>query len=326
MKQGIHALFSALLLAAGAFFAQPAGAASFPSEPIKLVVGYPPGGSTDIAARIIADKLEKEIGKPVLVDNRAGASGIVGASTVARATPDGHTLLFAASPEIALVQALGRQINYNPRTDFEPITIIAQVPFMLVIHPDVPAKDLRAFLDYARKNPNKVNFASYGLGTSNHLIGEYFKTHTDTRLVHVPFKGSAPAMTDLLAGRVQMAFDTVPVVLPQVESGKLRALGVATKDRSPLAPNVPTLHEAGLPDFVGGTWFGLYAPAKTPEDVLAYLNRAFVNALKDPDVSQKLHGRGIVPVGSSPAELTAFADSEIKRWSEVVQRAGIKLQ
>lgn len=301
-------------------------ASDFPSEPVRLVVGYPAGGSTDIAARIIADKAAAETGKRFFVDNRAGASGIVGAGAVANAPADAHMLLFAASPEVALVRALNRKIDYDPKTSFQPITLIGQVPFMLVVHPDVPARNLQEFLAYARQNPGKVNFASFGLGTSNHLFSEYFKARTATDIVHIPYKGSAPAITDLLGGRVQMAFDTVPVLLPYIASGQLRALGVAMNERSPLAPEVPTLAEAGLPDFVGGTWFGIFGPRGMSRDRVAYLNRVFTNVLKNPDTQKTFRERGIVPSPTTPEEFSEFQDREIERWSGVVRAAKISVE
>lgn len=318
---------TASLVAAFTLFAAPAPgvAQTFPSEPVKLIVGYPPGGSTDIASRIIAEKLTQDTGKNFIVDNRPGAGGIVAAGSVVRATPDGHTLLFAASPEVALVRALNRKIDYDVKTDLKPVTTMGHVPFMLVINPELPATNLKEFIEYARKNPEKLNFASFGIGTSNHLFGEYFKSRTGLDITHVPYKGSSPAMADLLGGRVQMAFDTIPAVLPHIQTGKLRPLAVAMNERFPLAPEVPTMAEAGLADAAGGSWFGLFAPAKTPDDRIAYLNQVFVKTLNDPEVKKKLADRGIFATSSTPQGLTAFVDSEIERWSGVVRQAKIEL-
>ena len=311
----------AILVAAAANSAQ-----AFPTEPVKLIVGYPPGGSTDIASRIIAEKLTQDTGANFIVDNRPGAGGMVAAGSVARATPDGHTLLFAASPEVALARALGRKMDYDVKTDLKPVTTMGHVPFMLVVNPDVPAANLKEFLEHARRNPGKLNYASFGIGTSNHLFGEYFKSRTGLDIVHIPYKGSSPAIADLLGGRVQMAFDTIPAVLPHIQRGKLRPLAVAMNERFPLAPDVPTMAEAGLDDMTGGSWFGLFAPARTADDRIGYLNRAFVRTLNDPEVKKKLADRGIFATSSTPEGLTAFVDSEIGRWSGVVREAKIELE
>jgi len=200
------------------------------------------------------------------------------------------------------------------------------VPFMLVVSPDVPVRDLKSFTEYARSNPGKLSYASFGLGTSNHLFGEYFRARTGTEIVHVPYRGSAPAITDLLTGRVQMAFDTVPVLLPYIASGQLRALGVAMNERSPLAPDVPTLAEAGLPNFVGGTWFALYGPARMPRERVELMNQLFGRVLGSPDMRRTLGERGIVASPSTPEELTQFVDGEVARWSRVVRDAKITIE
>jgi tripartite-type tricarboxylate transporter receptor subunit TctC len=301
-------------------------ALDFPTEPIRLIVAYPAGGSTDIAARIVADKVAAETGKRFIVDNRAGASGIVGAGAVANAPADAHMLLFGASPEVALVRALNRKIDYDPQTGLRAITLIGKVPFMLAINPDVPVRNLQEFIAYARKNPGATNFASFGLGTSNHLFSEYFKARTSTDIVHIPYKGSAPAIGDLLSGRVQMVFDTIPVLLPYIKSGQLRALGVAMDSRSPLAPEVPTLAEAGVPDLVGGTWFGVFGPPGMAADRISYLNRILTRAVDSADVRKAFVDRGIIPSPTTPDGLAAFVNAEIARWSEIVRKAQISVE
>jgi tripartite-type tricarboxylate transporter receptor subunit TctC len=301
-------------------------AAEFSSEPIRFIVGYPAGGSTDIAARLIVDKVSAETGRRFIVDNRPGASGIVGAGVVANAAPDAQMLLFAASPEVALARALNRKIDYDPQVGFRPITLIGKVPFMLAINIDVPAQNLQEFITYVRKNPGTANFASFGIGTSNHLFSEYFKALTSTDIVHIPYKGSAPAITDLLGGRIQMVFDTVPVLLPYIKSGQLRALGVAMDERSPLAPEVPTLAEAGLPGLVGGTWFGVFGPSGMASDRVAYLNRILTQALTSPDIRKTFIERGIIPSPTTPDGLGDFVMDEVRRWSEIAQRANISIE
>lgn len=309
-----------------AVIATSAMAQDFPSNTIRFVVGYPPGGSTDITARMIADYLSQNTDANYIVENRAGGSGVVGATSVANGPTDGHTLLFAASPEIALVQALGREIEYNPREDFKPVTMVGQVEFILAARGDFPADDLAGFLEYAKENPGTLSFASFGTGTSNHLVGESLKAETGLDILHVPYNGSAPAMVDLLGGRVDIAFDTVPVVLPHLQNGGLKALGTATQERSGLAPDVPTLNEQGLEGFVGGTWFGLFAPSGVEEDRIAWLNEQMGEAMNDPELRRALAERGVSLIHSSPEELSEFVDNEIDRWVEVVEVSGISVE
>jgi len=301
-------------------------AAELSSEPVRFVVGYPAGGSTDIAARLVVDKVAAETGRRLIVDNRPGASGIVAAGAVANAAPDAQMLLFAASPEVALARALNRKIDYDPQAGFRPVTLIGKVPFMLAINNDVPAKNLQEFIAYVRKNPGTANFASFGIGTSNHLFSEYFKALTSTDIAHIPYKGSAPAVTDLLGGRIQMVFDTIPVLLPYIQSGQLRALGIAMDERSPLAPEVPTFAEAGLPGLVGGTWFGVFGPPGMANDRVAYLNKVLTEALNSPDIRKAFIERGIIPSPTTPDGLDLFVRDEIRRWSEIVQKAKISIE
>jgi tripartite-type tricarboxylate transporter receptor subunit TctC len=316
------AFLSALLVAAIGTAA--AADTAFPTRPIRLIVGYPPGGSTDIAARLVAQKLTPVFGQTVVVDNRAGASGTIAASIVASAEPDGHTLSFAASPEAAIYRALMKNPPYDSLKDFQPVTLVGRVPFMLVVHPSVSANSVKELVALAKAKPGTINFASFGSGTSNHLVGEAFRAATGIDIVHIPYKGSAPAIADLLGGQVQMTFDAVPVVLPQVKAGKLKALAVATAKRSPLAPNVPTMDESGVPGFTGGTWFGVLAPARTPAAIVDRLSREISAVLRAPDVAQTFNDRGIEPVGNTPAEFRAFIESETKRWLKVAQDAGVK--
>jgi tripartite-type tricarboxylate transporter receptor subunit TctC len=297
---------------------------TFPTRPVRFVVGYPAGGTTDIAARLIAQKLSPVFSQSVVVDNRAGASGTIGATLVAKSEPDGHTLSFAASPEAAIYRALMKTLPYDSLKDFQPITLVGRVPFMLVVHPSVNANSVKELVALAKAKPGTLNFASFGNGTSNHLVGEAFRAATGINIVHIPYKGSAPAIADLLGGQVQMSFDTIPVVLPQARAGKLRALAVATAKRSPLAPTVPTMDEAGVAGFAGGTWFGVLAPAQTPSRIVERLASEIGTILRAPDVAQNFNDRGIEPVGNSPAEFRAFIESESQRWLKVAQDAGVK--
>ncbi len=317
-----HRHVAALL--AMTLFGVAAFAQTYPSRPIRLIVNYPAGGATDVAARLVAQKLAPAIGQNVIVDNRAGASGMIGASISAHAEPDGHTLAFGASPELSIYRALTRNPTYDSLKDFQPVTLVARVPFMLVVHPSVQAASVKDLVALAKAKPGALNFASFGSGTSNHLVGEAFKTATGTNIVHVPYKGSAPALADLLGGQVQMTFDSAPVMLPQVRAGKLRALAIAAPKRSPLAPEVPTMDEAGVPRFYGGTWFGVLAPARTPAPIVDRLNKEITGLLRAPDVVQTFNERGFEPVGNTPAEFRAFIQSESARWLKVAQSAGIK--
>jgi len=301
-----------------------AAAQTFPTRPIRLIVGYPPGGSTDIAARMIGQRLTPVFGQSVVIDNRSGASGTIGAGIVVRAEPDGHTLSFAASPEVAIYRALMKKPPYDSLKDFQPVTLVGRVPFMLVVHPSVAASSIKELIALAKAKPGALNFASFGKGTSNHLVGESFRASAGVDIVHVPYKGSAPAIADLLGGQVQMTFDTVPVVLPQVRAGKLKALGVATPKRSPLAPDVPTMDEAGVAGFVGGTWFGALAPARTPTAIVDRLATEIGTILRAPDVVKTFTERGIEPVGNTPREFREFIEAESRRWLKVAQDAGIQ--
>jgi tripartite-type tricarboxylate transporter receptor subunit TctC len=312
-----------LALASSVAFASSA-AESYPTRPVRLIVGYPPGGSTDIAARLVGQKLSAALAQSVVVDNRSGASGMIGAGIVARGEPDGHTLSFLASPEVAIYRALVKAPPYDSLKDFQPVSLVGRVPFMLVVHPSVAAGSVKDLVALAKAKPGALNFASFGNGTSNHLVGEAFRAATGTNIVHVPYKGSAPALADLLGGQVQMTFDAIPVVVPQVKAGKLKALAVAAPKRSPLAPDVPTMDESGLPGFAGGTWWGVLAPARTPAPVVERLAREIGAIVRAPDVAQTFAERGFEPVGNTPAEFRAFIESESKRWLTVAQGAGIK--
>ena len=309
-----------------AFFAAVATAAdsTYPTRLINMIVAYPAGGSTDIAARIIAQKLAPVFSQTIIVDNRAGASGTIGAGVVMRAEPDGHTLLFGSSAELTIYRTLLKNLPYDTLKDFQPVTLVGRVPFMLVVNPSVPVGTVKELVALAKAKPGTLNFASFGTGTSNHLTGEAFRAATGVNIVHVPYKGSAPAIVDLLGGHVHMTFDAVPVVLPHVRAGKLKALAVATAKRSPLAPDVPTMDEAGVAGFTGGTWWGVLAPARTPAPVVERLAKEIGAIVRTSEVSQTFTARGFEPVGNTPAEFRAFIESETRRWLKVAQDAGLK--
>jgi tripartite-type tricarboxylate transporter receptor subunit TctC len=300
--------------------------AGWPSRTVRVVIAYPPGGSTDTAGRLLAEKLTARLGQQVIVDNRAGAGGTVGASHVVRAEPDGYTLLLAASPEVSIAPIIMKGLSYDPVKELQPIALVGQVPFFLVVNPGLPVQSLKEFLDYARKNPGKLNYSSFGNNTSNHLAGEHFKALAGIDATHVPYKGSGPSITDLIGGQVQYTLDTPPAVLGHVKSGKLRALAVATGKRLESAPDVPTFDEAGLPGFTAGTWFGLLAPAGTPAEVIARVNKETVAALSAPDLAKEFANRGIVPGGGDPQSFGRFIASEVDKWRSLAAKVGIEPQ
>ena len=313
-------LSTAALLAAGGVRAQAAG---WPTRPVKVVIGYPPGGSTDVAGRLLADRLGRKLGQQFVVDNRAGASGTVAAQSVARADPDGQTLLLAASPEVSIAPITMKALPYDPVRDLQPITLVGQIPFFLVVNPSLPVRTLDEFIAYAKANPGRLNYSSFGNNTSNHLAGELFKSLTGVQAVHVPYKGSGPSITDLIGGQVQYTFDGPPAVLEQVRAGKLRALAVASKQRLSSAPNVPTFAEAGLPAFSGGTWFGLFAPAKAPRALVDQINSEAVAVLNSPELVKAYEDKNIVPSPMSPDEFARFVQSEVAKWKTLAAKIGI---
>jgi tripartite-type tricarboxylate transporter receptor subunit TctC len=319
MQRRTFLLSSSAVLAPAAF----AQAGAWPAHPVKVIVGYPPGGSTDIAGRLFAERIGRKLGQQFVVENRAGASGTVGAQSVVRAEPDGYTLLLAASPEVSIAPITMKALPYDPVRDLQPVTLVGQIPFFLVVNPSVPARTLAEFIAYAKANPGKLNYSSFGKNTSNHLAGELFKSLTGIQAVHVPYKGSGPSIIDLIGGQVQYTFDGPPAVLEQVRAGKLRALAVASRQRLPSAPDVPTFAEAGLPDFSGGTWFGLFAPARTPRALLDQINAESVAVLNAPDLVKAFGDKNIVPSPMTRDEFARFVQSEVAKWKTLAAKIGI---
>lgn len=316
----IKALAGACLLVATAGVSATA-AAAYPDHAIRLVVGFSAGGTTDVVARILGKEIGDALGQPVVVENRPGAGSNIATEMVARADPDGYTLYMVAVTS-AINQTLYKNLRFDLVDDFAPVALAVRVPNVLVVNPKVPAKSVKELLDYAKANPGKLNFASSGSGTSIHMAGELFKQLAEVDVTHIPYKGSSPAMTDLIGGQVDYMFDNMPSAWPHVEAGKLRALAVTTADRSKTAPDLPTMKESGFPTFDVSSWFGVIAPKGTPDDVVKKLNAVILDALAKPDVQKRLAELGAVPAKTSPAEFGDFIKSEVDNWSKVVKASG----
>jgi tripartite-type tricarboxylate transporter receptor subunit TctC len=302
-------------------FATAAAAQSFPSKPVRVVITYPPGGSTDVVGRALAAKLTEVLGQQVVVDNRGGAGGIIGSDIVAHATPDGYTVLLGTSAGMSINPLLHKKLPYDVQRDFAPISLVVINPQALVAHPALPANTVQELIKLARTKPGQINYASPGVGSPNHMGMELLKSMTGINVVHVPYKGGGPAMTELLAGQVQLLFNSIPSVLPQVKAGRLKALAVGSARRSPAMPDVPTVAESGVPGYEYATWYGLFAPAGTPRPVIAQLNKAVAAALNNPELAQSLASQGSEPNPTTPDELARFVKSEHDRWSRVVRAA-----
>lgn len=301
-------------------------AASLPSGTITIVVPFPPGGSNDIIARTFANELNQLTGNTVIVENKAGAGGNVGALDVARAKPDGSKLLLTAPGPLAINQFLHKDQHLDPTRDFAPVGLIASVPIVLMTNPKLPVDSVKSLVAYAKANPGKLSFGSSGIGSTNHLAGELLNFREGLDMVHVPYKGAAPAMNDLVAGNIQVLFDNMPAARVQVEANTVRALAVTTKERSPVLPDLPTMAEAGTPDFVASAWFGLVAPAGTPSDVLDGLAQATRTVLANEAVIDKLQRLGAVPGNVTGPDFRAFLGGEADKWGQVIEKADIKVQ
>jgi len=301
----------------------------YPAKPLTLIIPFPPGGSTDIVGRIVADGMARELGQPFVIDNRGGAGGAIGAKAIADAAPDGYTLGVATvSTHVVnpvVNQALrGEPLRYDPLKDFTLISQIAAVPNVVSIHPSVPARDMKEFLDYAKSNPGKLNFGTPGPGSLGHLIGETFKYAAGVDMTHVPYRGAGPALNDTLAGQVQVLFDNLPSSLPHIQAGRLRALAVASARRVASLPDIPTFAEVGLPLVNDPSWFGLVGPAKLPDAVVRRIHESLVRALKQPDTAKRLNGAAAEPVGNSPEAFRALIAAAIENSRRVVKEANLK--
>ena len=303
-------------------FTAGASSQSWPSKPLRYIVPFPPGAFNDSLARIMSAELPKALGQPVLVENRPGGNTIIGTEAAAKSPPDGYTLFGAALP-FAVIQSLYKT-SFDVTRDFAPITLAGTTPNLLVANPNVPINSVKELIAAAKAKPGGLNYASTGNGTSNHLSFELFKSMTGTSITHVPYKGSAPAVTDLIGGQVQLMFDNTPNVLPQVKAGKLKAIAVSSTKRSSLAPEVPTVDESGVPGYEVNVWFGILAPAGTPREIIARLNTEMVRIMRTPEIADRFAKAGVDVVASSPEYFGDFLKSEVARWAKVVQDANIK--
>ncbi|WP_020202244.1 MULTISPECIES: tripartite tricarboxylate transporter substrate binding protein [Cupriavidus] len=312
------ALCGGLLAAASAF-------AAYPDKPVRLVVPFPPGGATDLLAREISHALSVRLGQPVVIENRPGAGGNIAAVSVARAPADGYTLFFGTFGSLAVNKSLYDKPGYDPLKDFAPVASVAYLPNVLVVHPSVPARNVAELIALAKREPGKLSYGSFGNGSSSHLAGELFTHMAGVRIDHVPYKGSAPAMTDLIGGRLTMMFDSISTALPYVRDGRVRALGVTTAKASDQLPGVPTLAAAGVPGYELTAWFGVAAPANTPPAVVDRLNAEIVAALAQPELAARLAAQGTVPFPSTPAQFGAYMRSQYQKWDGLIKSAGIHL-
>ena len=297
----------------------------YPNKPIKLVVGFAPGGSADIAARLAAEKLTMELKQPVIVENRPGAGGNIGAEMVARAAPDGYTLLMASTSQIVINPSLYKKMSFSPIKDLVPVILVQNEHNLMVVTPSVPAKTLKEFIAYVKSAPTAVTFASPGQGTPAHLAGELMNQAAGLKMLHVPYKGTSAAVSDLLAGHVTMAIDNMPALLPQVKAGRLRALGVASEHRATAAPEIPTMDEAGLAGYVVPAWKGVMAPSGTPRPIIDKLNTAMNKMLAMPDVRQRMIDLGAEPAGGTPEKFGELIKVDTSKWAAVVKSTGTSL-
>lgn len=314
-------LAAALLVAGTATAAQ---AQDFPTRPIRMVIAFPPGGPTDFVGRLVAEKMKDLLGQPVIIENKAGANGAIGADFVAKAEPDGHTIFLTTVGAVAITPGMRNDLPYDPVRDFAPVSLVVRNTTVLVVKPDHPAKDAKALAAAAKDKPDTIPFASTGVGSMPHLALELYQASAKVKFLHVPYRGAAPALTDLLGGQVQALFADAPVLMPQITSGKVRPLGAAADRRNPKLPDVPTLTEQGFPDTYADNWYGMLAPAKTPPAILARLNSVVAGALNDPSVKQKLVDSGAIPAPTTQAEFGNLLKEELARWTKIVREKGIK--
>ncbi len=317
-------LIKAMILALGTLASHPTFAQAYPAKPIRLVVPFPPGGSTDIIARIVAQKLSERLGQQVVVENRGGAGGTIGAEAVAKAPPDGYTLVVGTTSTHAVAPSVYGKIGYDPVKDFAPISLIAVTPYLLVVNPSVDVKSLQDFVGYVRARPGKLNYASAGTGSTTHLAMEMLKSAAELYIVHIPYNGNGPAGTAVIGGQVEILFGSLPAVLPHAKSGRVRPLAVGTPKRSPSLPDVPTVAESGYPGFDASLWLAIMAPAGTPAPIVDRLQKEIHAVIASPDTADALNKAGAEPITSTPAELAALVKNGVEKYGKVVKQAGVK--
>jgi tripartite-type tricarboxylate transporter receptor subunit TctC len=321
-----HLLSAALLATTAVVAAGPTAAQQYPAKPIRMIIGFPPGGGTDIIGRIVAQRMSEGLKQQILPDNRGGASGQIGAELAAKAPPDGYTVMMAHIAAMSILPSLYPRLPYDPVKDFATVSLVATSPNVVIVHPSLPVKNIKELIALARSRPGQIHYESSGIGTVQHLAGELFKLQAKVNLVHVPYKGGGPAIIDMVAGHVQLGFDVVPVAGPQIKAGRLRALGVTSAKRSPLFPDLPTVVESGVPGFDLSTWWGLVAPAGVSRDVIMRLHGESVKALGLPDVKERIAAAGADIVGNTPEEFGAFIRSERAKYARIVKDANIKIE
>ena len=312
-------------LAAALLFAVPAVAQNFPTKPMRIVVPFTPAGAVDIATRAVANEMTKSLGQPVAVENKPGAGGNLGGLDVARSAPDGYSMVMSTSGIQAINPALYAKMPLDPNKELAPVAPIVSLSNVLVVHPSVPARSVKEVIALARKDPGKWTYASSGNGTSIHMSGAMFTQMTKTDILHIPYKGSAPAVTDLLAGQTNMMFDNIPSSLPHIKSGKLIAIATTGAKRDPALPELPTVAEAGVPGYESGVWFGIMVPAATPKDIIAKLNAAAVQATKSPEFTKRMTDLGYNIIPGTPEDMAKMLDTELKRWGPIVKASGAKV-
>jgi tripartite-type tricarboxylate transporter receptor subunit TctC len=319
------ALFFSLALGLASTLTATTASAAYPDKPIRLIVPFPAGGTVDVMGRITAQILTESLGASVVAENYGGAAGAIGSQMVAHAKPDGYTLLVGSTSTLS-INPFFEKVGYDPIKDFTPVTLVAFVPHVLVINPDIPAHNLKEFIAYAKQHPGKLSFGSSGIGTPHQIAGEMFNEMTGLDLLHVPYRGTAPALADLMAGRIAFMSAELDIALPYIQAGKLRVLGIATPERNAVAPQIPTVSEAGLPGYQVMSWYGIVAPAGTPKANVQRLAKVIATRLEQPDMQDKLHKLGATPVGGSPESFATFLRAEKLKWGAVIAKSGAKAQ
>jgi tripartite-type tricarboxylate transporter receptor subunit TctC len=319
-------VLSSSMVAAALLCAANACAQAYPSKPIRMVITYTPGGNTDLVGRAVAQKLGDSLGQQVVVDNRGGGGGVLGTLITAQAAADGYTIMLGTSAGMVIHPLLSATLPYDAVRDFVPVSMVVIIPQLLVTNPQLPVKNVRELIALAKAKPGYLNAGSSGIGTPNHLGTELLKALAGVNIVHVPYKGGAPALTDLIGGQIHMAFSSVPAVLPHVKAGRLNALGVGSAKRSPALPNIPTIAEAGVPGYEYTTWYGIFAPARTPAPIVARLNKEIVKVLVLPELNERFVSQGADPAPSTPGELSNYMAAESARWAKTIKAAGIRIE